>query len=166
MVKRQTPALHRGHLKGNAPVVETVFGANWEDLLNNYSINSPTTPYLLVWVRGYKSQNIILKIDEIRTAGSKVFSELEKDYNIQTTYDLLMCDKGCFALRINTINKTSPIAESMLNPSIDYLIDVLKQVKQMGLAIGYTPTFNKLTTVDDALVYHQISFYFLFEIND
>lgn len=49
---------------------------------------------------------------------------------------------------------------------MDYLIDVFKVVKQFGSLIGYTPTFKKLTTVDDALVYHNVCFYFLFEINE
>ena len=99
-------------------------------------------------------------------AGSNVFLELEKDYNVKTTFDFLMCDNDCFAVKIITTNQSSTIENSKLIPSMDYLIDVFKVVKQFGSLIGYTPTFNKLTTLDDALVYHNVCFYFLFEINE
>ena len=103
---------------------------------------------------------------DVEMIGSDVFLELDESYNIKTTFDFLLCEGECFVLRINTTNKSITIEESKLIPSIDYLIDVFKRVKRLGLMTGYTPTFNKLTTVDDTLIYHKVCLYFLFESNE
>jgi hypothetical protein len=107
-----------------------------------------------------------LKTEEIKLAGSNAFLELEKDYNVKTTFDFLMYESDCFAVKIITTNQSLAVENSKLVPSMDYLINVFKVVKRFGSLIGYTPTFNKLTTLDDALVYHNVCFYFLFEINE
>lgn len=100
--------------------------------------------------------------EEIELQGSDVFLELDEIYNTQTSFIITGWEDGNFILEILITNRTEEESYNKLVLDIDYIIEILKKTKRLGLLIDYHPTFKYHTSIDDVVLSIEVSFFYSF----